>query len=237
MAAFIERLQVLRDVGVTLCMILSLLFLNNRCAKLFTVDEKRPLHTTRYVVGIPTSVEINGYSGIISRRHVEPEANTLRKQKDNGRCSCTCGYALIASQSASLLVLWPCVLVIVTTPATAQYELEKSVLRPTCRSSHSHRRSAARTIYYRRHDYRQRHQHMAKAPVACCRNCLRKQTPFRNRLADQPPNDQAPGADVLLRSILKPCIRPVAYRPARLFLYFSGAAIAPSFSPSRLDII
>lgn len=119
-----------------------------------------------------------------------------------------------------------------------QYELEKNKaeLDEYREELVSHFARSAELLDTMAHDYRQLYQHMAKAPAACCRNCLLKQT-----------------RSVIVWQSLKPatirhrcrCLATILKaHPACCVLarsatnLFSGAAIAPSSSlPPRLSLI
>ena len=155
---------------------------------------------------------INGYSGIISRRH-EPEANTLRKQKTTGDVHDR-EYALIG------LVVGIIIGAVamrfgnrkLRQQQALQYELEKNKaeLDEYREELVSHFARSAELLDTMAHDYRQLYQHMAKSSSSLLPELSAEANPFRNRLAEsEASNDQAPvqmprdyseGASGLLRT-------------------------------------
>ncbi|STF41800.1 cytochrome d ubiquinol oxidase subunit III [Escherichia coli] len=145
---------------------------------------------------------------------MEPEANTLRKQKttgdvhDLGICAnwvsrrhhyWCCGHAFLGNRK-------------LRQQQALQYELEKNKaeLDEYREELVSHFARSAELLDTMAHDYRQLYQHMAKSSSSLLPELSAEANPFRNRLAEsEASNDQAPvqmprdyseGASGLLRT-------------------------------------
>ncbi len=128
-------------------------------------------------------------------------------------------------------MLWPCVLVIVTTPATGvavRTGKNKAELDEYREELVSHFARSAELLDTMAHDYRQLYQHMAKSSSSLLPELSAEANPFRNRLAESEASNDRHRCRCLA-TILKahPACCVLARSATNLF---SGAAIAPSSS-------